>query len=168
MQFTGKRRARSYVCKALNFGLETGYLKQADKQGNLLRVSSALVANNEPRDTSREKRRNMRRKDENSDRSMRRNSRRSPGRQTRNERYSSSWRRYEAQNSVNPDEGGKKIDGESKKLENDSKKIENETKKVTNGKSDDQEKQEARFVLFFHNFEFFKTCWPWYIRLQNN
>lgn len=46
---TGKRRARRYVRKALSFALQSGYLEQADREGNLLRVSPSLIGGAGPR-----------------------------------------------------------------------------------------------------------------------
>ncbi|KYN01979.1 hypothetical protein ALC62_07282 [Cyphomyrmex costatus] len=38
----GKRQARKYICKALSFGVRSGYLIPTNRQGNMLRVCSTL------------------------------------------------------------------------------------------------------------------------------
>ncbi|XP_018053526.1 PREDICTED: uncharacterized protein LOC108690645 [Atta colombica] len=38
----GKRQAKKYICKALSFGVRSGYLIPTDRQGNMLRVCPTL------------------------------------------------------------------------------------------------------------------------------
>ncbi|KYN21611.1 PREDICTED: putative uncharacterized protein DDB_G0285119 [Trachymyrmex cornetzi] len=38
----GKRQAKKYICKALSFGVRSGYLIPTDRQGNILRVCPTL------------------------------------------------------------------------------------------------------------------------------
>ncbi|XP_046412004.1 uncharacterized protein LOC124175647 [Neodiprion fabricii] len=60
----GKRRAKKYMCKALSFGVDKGYLIPTDSEGQILRVSSALANFNAQKDDSeREMRQKLRRGD---------------------------------------------------------------------------------------------------------
>lgn len=42
IHIAGKRQAKKYICKALSFGVRSGYLIPTDRQGNMLRVCPTL------------------------------------------------------------------------------------------------------------------------------
>lgn len=58
---TGKRQAKKYICKALSFGVKSGYLIPANRQGNMLRVCPTLTSSRGTDVESRLKRRIARR-----------------------------------------------------------------------------------------------------------
>ncbi|XP_034177736.1 uncharacterized protein LOC117603084 [Osmia lignaria lignaria] len=60
----GKRQAKKYIRKALSFGMKSGYLIPADRQGQVLHVSPTLVESRRSDSESRRRRRRTRRGEE--------------------------------------------------------------------------------------------------------